>query len=281
MSNLALNQDAAKLTPSAIIELYVLDATAIGGAFLRFIAGTGANNLPVSWQGNEYTPLPVEVKGFEFTSSGAPPRPSVSFGNIGGQFSALCINYDDLIGAKFIRKRTSAVYLDGQPGADPTKYLPDDIFFIEQKTNENKFAVSFSLGTSLDLDDGSLPKRKIIANLCQVRYRGGECGYSGDVKGDVNDSPPGVTILPRGEWDSLTNYSVGDQAFIDSDIPAFYWCYNVDPYAFVSGPEAGPPNPSFWKRDECSRRVSGCALRFAGNPFGFPFAGFPSASRQS
>ncbi len=277
MSNLALNADAASLTPSPIVCLYVLDASAIGGGLFRFFAITQEGNTPVLWQGNEYTPLPLEARGFEFNGTGAPPRPSMVFGNVAGLFTSLVLNYDDLIGAKLTRKRTAAKYLDGQPTEDASIYLPDDIFFIERKVAENKIAVEFELATLMDVDDVSLPRRQIIANLCAWRYRGGECSYNGTAKGDADDNATGFSIVDRGEWASGDTYAAGDAVYLATTPRTYYWCYTGTP----SGADEGPTNPTFWKKDECSKRVAGCKLRFGGNPFGLPFGGFPSSSRQS
>src|SRR4051812_28311020 len=106
MSTLAISEQVPRLESPAVISLYVLDATMLGGDLLRFYPAVDSQGAAIQWQGQTYSALPVEVRGFEFQGQGSPPRPSLMFGNVGGAFTALCLAFEDLIGARFIRKRT-------------------------------------------------------------------------------------------------------------------------------------------------------------------------------
>lgn len=118
-----------------------------------------------------------------------------------------------------------AVYTLGQynPSADPNAHLPDEIYYIAQKTQENHAIVEFELGSPIDLQGVTIPRRQIVANLCLWRYRGDGCGYAGGPVADENDIPTSV----------LAN-------------------------------------------DKCSKRLSGCKLRFGDNNE-LPYGGFPAA----
>lgn len=281
MANDLINDELPKLEAAAVLVFYVLDATNIGGGFFRFFPGV-IGNAPVTWQGNEYTPLPMEVRGFEFKANGSPPRPSMVVGNVGGAFSALCLAYDDLIGAKLIRKRTYARFLDGEPGADPTQQFPSDTFTIERKNSETKLTVEFDLATALEVDDVSIPRRQFHANLCAWRYRGDGCFFAADtVIATSADVVPGIALTDQGEWSVATTYHEGDFVYlVTSQGRAYYWCYE-DGGTGILGEAAAPSNGNFWRADQCSKRISGCALRFGGDPNGLPIGAFPFADRQN
>ena len=190
------------LATGAIVTLYEVDATALGGAISRFHAGTNGLRTAVVWQGNTYNPFPIEVTGFEISGKGQIPRPKVRIANVNGLMGALVRDYGDLIGAKFTRKRTMVKFLDGanfaggvNPTADPTAAFPDDVFFVDRKAGENKVAIDFELAASFDVAGVMLPRRHIVQNVCPWRYRGADCGYSASVYYDANDAPVGSAGL--------------------------------------------------------------------------------------
>ena len=101
------------LSPTAIIEMFVLDATSMpGGVVHRFHAGTNKLTQPLVWQGVTYSPLPIEAEGFDLSGKGVLPRPKIRVANVNGMFSAEVMAFDDLVGCKVTRKRTFARYLD-------------------------------------------------------------------------------------------------------------------------------------------------------------------------
>lgn len=186
--------DIQSLAPSAIVELFELDATNLpGGTIQRFHAGTNKLTSSVTWQGNVYVPLPVEAEGFDLTAKGSLPRPKIRVANIGGVFSQQVAEFDDLIGCKLTRRRTLVKYLDaanfpsGNPTADPNQHLPNDSWFVEQKISENRFVIEWELASVFDLQGVTLPSRQIIQNTCTWKYRGPECGYTANVYYDAND----------------------------------------------------------------------------------------------
>ena len=183
------------LAPSAIIEVFQLDATSFGGDVYYFHAGTNGLRQNITWQGQEYVAYPIQMSGFEFSAGGQLPRPQMVVSNVTGVITALVLAYNDLLGAKVTRKRTMAKYLDAinftggvNPNADPDAEFNDDIFFIERKTTENNQAVSFELSASFDVQGVKLPRRQIVQNICPWKYRGAECGYTGTNYFDSNDN---------------------------------------------------------------------------------------------
>jgi lambda family phage minor tail protein L len=152
----------------------------------------GAN---VTWQGQIYTRYPIEASGFEKNGSGQQPRPILRVANIDGLIGALSAANDDLIKAKFIRRRTYLKYLDainfvaGNPTADPNVHFDDEIWFIDRKSNSDQRIVEFELVSAFDLQGVQLPRRQCIQNVCTWRYRSAECGYAGGAVADKNDVP--------------------------------------------------------------------------------------------
>lgn len=198
----AITSEIQKLEPSAIIELFEMDATSFGGDLLRFHAGTNGLRQNVVWQGNTYTAFPIRATGFDYSGNGQLPRPKLQVANVTGAITLLVLTYDDLLGAKITRKRTLAKYLDAvnftggvNPTADNTAEFPDDIFFIDRKAAETRDVVEFELAAAFDVAGVQLPRRQIIQNVCTWRYRGTECGYAGASYFDANDAPVGSLAL--------------------------------------------------------------------------------------
>lgn len=193
---MTIYSDIQALEPGAEVRLFELDGTTIGGSLLRFHAYTQVG--VITWQGNDYSPWPIETEGFEKTSD-QQPTPKVSVGNIDGSISALCLAAQDLVGAKFTYRRTFGKYLDGQPGADPTQELPPEIWFIERKASEDNEVVQFELSSALNFQGVKLPRRQIVANVCSWvtigGYRGPYCGYTGGPVAKADDTPTTSSAL--------------------------------------------------------------------------------------
>ncbi len=184
------------LEPSAIIELFELDASNVGAGIFRFHAGTNELKENVIWQGNEYSRFPVSITGFQYTGTGQLPRPKLQVSNYLSTISLLLLQYQDLLGAKLTRKRTLKMYLDAvnftggvNPTADPAAEFPDEIFYLDLKSSENRDGVEFELAASFDLAGVQLPRRQIVQNICPWKYRGGDCGYVGSAKFTETDQP--------------------------------------------------------------------------------------------
>lgn len=179
---------------NALVEFYILDATPQGGGIHRFHPGVADGGRSVVWQALTYDPWPVQASGFEVDGTGRMPRPKLRVANVTGTLGAL-LKKTDITGAKVTRKRTLACYLDavnfdgGNPGADPNEAFPDDLFFIEQKTEENRQFIEFELASALDIEGVRIPGRQFIRNCCLWEYRGPDCGYTGTAMFDEADQP--------------------------------------------------------------------------------------------
>ncbi len=189
---MSIKSAVQKLEPGALIELFELDARAAGGDVVLFHGHTQVEQI--HFQGKSYNAWPVRAEGF-VKSGDRPVNPKLSVGNINGSISALCIYFDDLVGAKITRRRTLGQFLDaenfpeGNSSADPTQEFPPDVWFIERKTAESSDFVEFELASAMSLEGIMLPRRQIIANNCPWTYRDSECGYTGGPVADALDQP--------------------------------------------------------------------------------------------
>ena len=189
-------EELAKLNPSAIIELFELhlDNTLHGSTDVyRFHAGANAAiDGNVVFNGNTYTRIPVKADGFEFTNTGTLPRPTLTISNLDGTMTTLLLLVNattagnDLGGAEVRRIRTLKKFLDGEATADPNAKFPDERWYVDRKANESRDSVTFELASKFDLAGQKLPKRQIVANVCQWVYRSSECSYAGSNYFDVN-----------------------------------------------------------------------------------------------
>lgn len=191
-----INSDIQSLEPGNKITLFEVDATSINAD--QFFFHAHLQSGPIFWQGHRYEPWPIECEGFA-RSTDSPPQPRLRVANVDGTITALCLMFDDLVGARLIRRQTLVQYLDSEnfpqpnPTADPNEHFPDEIWYIERKSSETNEVVEFELATAADLNGQQLPGRQIIANACtwilRGGYRGPYCGYNGPPVADINDVP--------------------------------------------------------------------------------------------
>lgn len=142
------------------------------------------------WQGSTYSPMPIKSDGLEMRGDGKASTPSLALANnidgLQGAVSALCLQYDDFAGARLTVINTMAKYLDaanfteGNPQA--ANEYRKQVWYVEQKTSENRSAVTFELSNPVDFEGARIPSRE-ITNYCHWavhgRYRGQECQYMG------------------------------------------------------------------------------------------------------
>ncbi len=189
-------EELAKINPSAIIELFELrlDSTLHGSSDVyRFHAGANADvDGNIVFNSQTYTRIPIKADGFEYSNTGTLPRPTLSISNLDGTMTTLLLLVNattagnDLGGAEVRRIRTLKKYLDGESAADPNARWPEERWFVDRKASESRDSVTFELASKFDLAGQKLPKRQVIANVCQWKYRSSECSYTGSNYFDVN-----------------------------------------------------------------------------------------------
>jgi lambda family phage minor tail protein L len=200
-------EELAALAPNAIIELFelALDATLHGTSdTYYFHAGVNANVTGnITWNNQDYVRLPIQAEGFDYANGGTLPRPTLTVANLGGEISALLLLANaitpgnDLGGAKVTRIRTLKKFLDGEPTADVHAKFPDEIWYVDRKAAETRDVVQWELASKLDMAGMMIPKRQLIANVCQWQYRSAECGYTGSNYWNASDQPVGTLAQDR------------------------------------------------------------------------------------
>tara|TARA_Y100000004_G_scaffold65687_1_gene73730 strand:- start:7796 stop:8689 length:894 start_codon:yes stop_codon:yes gene_type:complete len=193
------HEELAKINPSAIIELFELrlDSTLHGSNDIyRFHAGANADvSGNIVFNSQTYTRIAVKADGFEYTNTGTLPRPTFAISNHDNNMTAVLLEVNattagnDLGGAEVRRIRTLKKYLDGETTADPNAQFPQERWFVDRKASESRDSVVFELASKFDLAGQMIPRRQIIANVCQWKYRSSECSYNGSNYFDVDGNP--------------------------------------------------------------------------------------------
>ena len=203
-------EELSVLAPSAIIELFELhlDSTLHGSTDIyRWHNGCNAAVTgDITWRSQAYSRQPVEATGFESSvGKGTLPRPTLTISNMTDMNITDLVNVagitalllfvnkttpgNDLGGAIVKRIRTLKKYIDGESGADPYAEFPQEIWYVDRKASESRDLVSFELASKFDLPGVNLPRRQIVASVCQWAYKGDGCGYNGTNYFNVNDDP--------------------------------------------------------------------------------------------
>ena len=221
-----------KLETNNIVDLFEIDLNPIG-IVEQYYFHNGVNELSndIVFNSITYTRFPIDAVGFEKSGTGQQPRPTVRVANITGLIGALSRSNQDMVGVKFIRRRTFLKYLDAvnftggvNLTADTNAKLPDEIWYFDRKVSENRIFIEWELASASDMTGLMLPRRQVIANSCTWIYRSTECGYAGGAVATNADVP--TTVLAS---------------------------------------------------DSCSRRLTGCRLRFGENGE-LPFGGFSACA---
>lgn len=197
-----LESDLQKLSVTGLVTLYELDATKLGAGIMRWHGHVSfedwalinpdikAVKSDIIWQGQTYSPIPIQSDGLEMRGDGRASTPSLAIANnlngLQGAISALCLRHDDFAGAKLTVINTMAKYLDaanfaaGNPQA--ANEYRKQLWYVEQKTSENASAVTFELSNPVDFEGARIPSRE-ITSFCHWcvhgRYRQSECQYMG------------------------------------------------------------------------------------------------------
>ena len=220
-----LAEELLRLAPTAVIDLFEVYLTAKVNAIsdapdkvLRFHAGTNGLTEEVKFGEFSYPAVPVEIDGFEFSSKGTLPRPTLRVANVNNAITSEMLTYNPL-GAKVQRIRTFAKFLNTTnfSGAVPFATESDiedvlvaqnndplimqsfndtadenakivETWYIDRVSAENQQFVEFELAPKIDLVNVLLPRRT-IEEFCPWEYKSPRCGYVGDSCFTVNDAP--------------------------------------------------------------------------------------------
>lgn len=281
-----ITSEIQKLAPSAVIELFELDATSLGDSVYRFHAGTNALNQDIVFAGETYARFPVEIDGFEITGNGQLPRPKIRVANLSGAISFLVITLGDLIGAKVTRRRTMVKYLDG-------------VNFPFPEDAAESLVLDFTAGAE---SLGTLPAESLSLDFTSGTYTVYEesaepIGYYAE---DSIDTIANPDADPTAQFPEdiffVDRKSIENRNFVEFELSASFdvagvqlprrqIIQNVCPWKY-KGLECGYAGTNYFDTndqpvgsallDRCGKRLNSCEIRFGANQ-PLPFGGFPSA----
>jgi len=158
----------------------------------------------IIWQGKTFSAMAIQADGMEMNSTGRASSPTLSMANnidgLQNAVSAYCLQFNDFAGARLTVISALAKYLDAEnfSQGNPTasNEAENQLWFIEQKTSENKEQVTFELSNPIDFEGQRIPIRQISSQChwCMMgNYRGEDCGYTGAAmfteKNEPTDNP--------------------------------------------------------------------------------------------
>lgn len=229
--------------PGAEVILFRLDTTNVGGTILYFCQGA-LGDAPVSFGGQEYAPIDIQMSDFEVNAGGSLPQPKLRIKNTDNTVQGMVNAFGDLAGCEIRRVRTFARFLDGQPDEDPTSYIGPDVFRVERLAEDLPSHIEWELSAAIDQEGKMLPGGLVLRDTCVHRYR-------------IYDPSS-----PKAALDGFVYPTINPCPYTGAP------CFTASGQATTAA------------QDRCGRKVSDCELRFGiGNPL--PFGGFPGVARVS
>lgn len=186
--------ECTRAEQSASVVFWEIDLTEVGGERYFFCNEQNEKGEPVTWQGRQYQPYPIQGSGFELNGKGISTRPTLTVSNLYGMVTGMAEDLQSLVGGTVVRRKVYARFLDavnfvnGNSDADPEQEVISR-WRIEQCSELSAVSASFVLSTPTETDGAVFPGRIMLANTCTWTYRGDECGYSGPAVADEYDQP--------------------------------------------------------------------------------------------
>lgn len=232
---------AQSLNPENLVELFAVDLTANGFGMAYFTPNANTDGSFVYWGGNEYIPWPVKAEGFEKTSEGASPRPTLQFSSVQDTMTALIIESDGMLGATVRRSLTFRRFLDDGIEPDGARTLLNDIFRVERMSEfVPGESVTFELASPLDMEDAQFPKKQFMRSYCYWRYRVWDATKQEYVYSKISPCP----YTGIGSWDK----------------------HNL---------------PTIPALDTCAKTLTACKMRFSASDAVLPYGGFPGIAQKA
>lgn len=186
--------ETTRAEQSAKVDLWEFDLTAIGGERYFFCNEPNEKGEPVTWQGRQYEPYPIQVQDVEMSGKGPSPRITLVVSNLFGLVTGMAEDLQSLTGASVIRHQVYSRFLDavnftdGNPDADPEQEVVSR-YLVEQLSELTATTATFVLATPTETDGAVFPARIMLADTCVWGYRDENCGYTGGPVADAFDKP--------------------------------------------------------------------------------------------
>ena len=246
-------KELVNLEPTAMLDLFLIYYKFPRDDFNFVAISPSSNGIEngIIWQGVQYLPVPIETEGFKTIGEQELPKPKIRISNKDFFASRYVSKFEDLVGAKVVRKRVFARFLDdanftnkngdninaylnttdyphvggdilgggGNPfgAADPEAGLPDEVYYINRKSSESKSLMEFELVTPLEMENYKIPNRAGFSRYCYWVYRGYGCRYSGIPKTNIQgDEFSNGILVNKNLWTKGINYAANDFVYIQN-----------------------------------------------------------------
>lgn len=147
-------------------------ASAPGGSATGAYLEVHRLNNTVRFGGNDYTPIEIDVSGFEYSGQESTlPTPHIVISNKHQILLSAVIALNDLVGAQFTRIRTFRKHLDDGIDPDVNMIFPKEIYVVNRKVAQNKIFMEFELASPLDQEGIKIPRNQCLRDTCLHRYR--------------------------------------------------------------------------------------------------------------
>ena len=149
--------ECTKTEQSALVVLWEIDLTEVGGDRYFFCNEQNEKGEPVTWQGRQYQAYPIQGSGFEMNGKGASARPTLKVSNLYGMVTGMAEDLQSLVGGTVVRRKVYARFLDavnfvnGNSDADPEQEVISR-WRIEQCSELSAVSTSFVLSTPTETD---------------------------------------------------------------------------------------------------------------------------------
>lgn len=163
------HEEARNLEPSALVSLYQLDTTPIGGTVYCFTTETRAGSI-VKFAGVDYYAVPVRVSGISVQGQGPLQTPTLSIGNTDGFIQELLSSFGEIEGCTLTRFRVFARHLDGAEDPNPNAAYGPDVYVIDRKSADTPELIEWEMSALID-QNGVFVGRTVIRDTCMFRYR--------------------------------------------------------------------------------------------------------------
>lgn len=163
---------------SSIVTLYDLEYAT--GVFAYFTSAIDEDLTSIQFRDTggtirTYTPIPIEMEGFDVQSDGAIARPTMTVANIESTFKDALggLGFEDLIGKRITRRTTQEKYLVGNTGdSTPPVEFPSVTYVIDRIASKSVMSIVFELAAPFDLAGIKLPRRVVLGGACPWKYQG-------------------------------------------------------------------------------------------------------------
>lgn len=202
---------------SSIVTLYDLEYAP--GTFAYFTSAVDNDLTSVQFRETggtirTYTPIPIELEGFDVQSDGSIPRPTMTVANIESTFKDALggLGFEDLIGKRITRRTTQEKYLVGNSGdSTPPVEFPSVTYVIDRLASKTIMSVVFELAAPFDLAGIKLPRRVVVGGACPWKYQGasttlaesakeGGCSWRLDNKLNINGTDKVIALNENDEY---------------------------------------------------------------------------------